>query len=196
MKKIKSEEYKGYQIIVNAEFKEGTSKEYSTTSFNPIATCDSVQLEVKYYQGNSIIVGYGMISEKSKVVERQDNHEKLYESLNKEIDRLVTKVKGDIDKKVREKEMTDGLPESLLKKESIEDEIRNSELHYMASTGDEPNTIFLGKKQIEMLSSLVGVEDLSKRKVDKSKGLLGKFTGLNVVEVAGADCLYICKTVE
>lgn len=112
MKTIKNETYKGYKIEVKAEYKED-----SIVSMNPEYNYDSLKIEV-HKEKLAVLGSWSVVKnvpEESEVIEfRKAEKMKAYDSLNKTADKMIDKVKHYIDKEEREKEMTDGLPESLL----------------------------------------------------------------------------------
>lgn len=106
MKTIKQEIYKGYEIIIRAEFKEDTTA-FSSSEFESL---DSVNIEVitrrKGYFSSQVLKG--------SVEEGKSKRKEMYDAFNKTVESLVKTAKEKIDKKVREAEMTESLPESLL----------------------------------------------------------------------------------
>ncbi|MEK4025312.1 hypothetical protein [Sporosarcina sp. FSL W7-1283] len=116
MKTIKSEGYKGYQITVGVEFKE------DTTTYIHHENLDSVKYKVTVQKGllpSKMLFG-SVEKEKSK-------REEMYDALDKGIEKMVKQAKEQINKEVREREITEGLPESLLNmSEDVEIEIHNS----------------------------------------------------------------------
>jgi len=110
MKTLKEFGYKGYIIDVKAKFKEST-REYSDIE----AFYDSVLIEMSVRQA-----GFPIFQEGKTIEKRRENKVELHNSMLDSIEGLIDKAKLIIDKKVREEEMTNGLPESLLAEEPKE----------------------------------------------------------------------------
>ena len=111
MKTLKEFGYKGYIIDVKAKFREST-REYP----NIEAYYDSVLIELTVRQA-----GFPIFQEGKTIEKRRENKVELHNSMLDSVDSLIVKAKLIIDKKVREEEMTDGLPESLLAEEPKEE---------------------------------------------------------------------------
>lgn len=104
MKTIKNETYKGYTVKVFAEFKESTTVYvYSDISY------DSVLLSAYAQRYGNEYFRYEDVIEK-----KSDERTEMYNDMNKSIASMMKSIKKNIDKVIREEEMTDGLPESLL----------------------------------------------------------------------------------
>lgn len=133
MKIIHSEVYKGYTIAIGAEFKEGT------TVFNHTQVYyDSVILEVKVYKGDK----YNVLFRKKETIEKdRKDRKETYDAVKRSTCNLVKERKNEIDKEEREKEMTKGLPESL-----IQDQVTGT-LH--------KNELVLNKEETERLFQMV-----------------------------------------
>ena len=121
MKTVKNEEYKGYKIRVEVEYKEfpaGYITEKSKDGqdvkrYEGDRQRVDIRTTVNNKLGNFLLSG----TEKNDFVEiYSGEHKVLYEKLTKKIDEVYTKAKQYVDRKIREKEMTEGLPESLLEK--------------------------------------------------------------------------------
>lgn len=107
MKTIKEESYKGHSIRVDAEYKEDAVK-YSIT---PEANEDSIKIELYVSkEGRSL----SRRVDEGSIRFGKTEKGKAFDLLNEKTNKIINKAKKDIDKKLREKEMTDGLPESLL----------------------------------------------------------------------------------
>lgn len=104
MKTIKNETYKGYTVKVFAEFKESTTAyEYSGISYDSVLLSAYAQRHgIEYFRHEDIIE------------KKSDERTEMYDDMNKSIASMMKSIKKSIDKVAREKEMTDGLPESLL----------------------------------------------------------------------------------
>lgn len=117
MKNIKNETYKGYAVKVFAKFEESTTAYmYTDTIYDSVSLLAYAQrFGDEYFRHDDIIEM------------KRDQRVEMYDEVNKKIESMMENIKKNIDKVVREKEMTDGLPESLLK------EIRAQEAtdHYM-----------------------------------------------------------------
>lgn len=116
MKTIKEESYKGHNIRVDAEYKEDAVK-YSNT---PEANEDSIKIELYVKRGDRPL---SRRVDEDSITFRKTEKVKAFSLLNEKTNNLINKAKKDIDKKLREKEITDGLPESLLKDSKEKEEI-------------------------------------------------------------------------
>jgi hypothetical protein len=103
MKTIKAEIYNGYSVTIRGEFREKTQEYVSPKEIH-----DTVDISLS-------VVGKGVSHFEMKMIQESRNkREEMYSSVIKTVEDLFEKAKEIINKKVREKEMTDGLPESLL----------------------------------------------------------------------------------
>lgn len=108
MKTVYNEEYKGFNIYVYARFEESTTALPVTGVYY-----DSVFLELKVWENKRIFERF--LSKEESIEERRENRTSLHNGMKKAVSKLVEESKLKIDKYVREKEMTEGLPESLVK---------------------------------------------------------------------------------
>lgn len=118
MKTIKSFTYKNYKVSILAEYKEA---EWDN-GFGLDDGLDIVTLETYINKETSFVIGHGQ-PHKVQIVEAQKgNHKKLHKNLLEAIHFTEKESRNYVDKLVREKEITDGLPDSLLNSEEVEKE--------------------------------------------------------------------------
>ena len=104
MKTIKNEIYKGYQVKVEVGFEESTTAYvYSGTYY------DSVFFKAYAYKNG---IQYFLVED--SLEKKREQRTEMYDEMNKKVSSMLGDIKKKIDKVVREEEMTDGLPESLL----------------------------------------------------------------------------------
>ena len=112
MKNIKQETYKGYSIKVDVQYKEDVMVYSSEPSWN----LNAIKIVAQKTKLGSFEISRPDTD--TRTIEFEKNKkEEAYVRLNDEVDKMIKKIKKEVDKEIREKEMTDGLPESLLKKE-------------------------------------------------------------------------------
>ncbi|MGG0667868.1 hypothetical protein ABE073_04980 [Lederbergia citrisecunda] len=110
MKTVYDKNYKGYRVEVFAEFKEGTKVERPIDKSVPSAIYDSVRFEARYH------TEYRYSPPVYRKIERKrENRKEIYEKFAEELNEVVDILEKKIDRLVREREVTEGLPESLLK---------------------------------------------------------------------------------
>lgn len=117
MKTVYDKNYKGYRVEVFAEFKEGTKVERPLGKSVPSIIYDSVRFEAKYH------TEYGYSRPVYRTIEgKRENRKEIYERFAEELNEVVNILEKKIDQLVREREITEGLPESLLTVDESSDE--------------------------------------------------------------------------
>lgn len=150
MKYFKEEDYKGYKIVIRGEFKESTIAYESTKVYY-----DSVNLDM--YIKNKF--GREIHQELKTVETRREERNRMYKEVNESVGKLYANAKAIVDKKDREKEMTNGLPESLLaeEKEVVKEESINITFNISSVNGDTSNVEGFAKKIADSLKRQQGL---------------------------------------
>lgn len=161
MKTIKEFEYKGHKVTVKAKFKENT-KEYVYKH----VFYDSVLVELTVRKDWRLIFQDGTTIEK----EREDRVG-LQSSMFESVDSLVFKAKEKIDKLVREEEITNGLPESLLGKEP-KDEVNEQPSEEIVIEVKMNLDMGFNKLMYEIANK--AIEDRQKESIEKFASALSK----------------------
>lgn len=150
MKTIKNEEYRGYSISIEGQFiEESKVLKYSGVYF------DSVKLTLKVAKS----FRYPIFTETATIEEDRAEKGTLYKGVKQSIDKLIDKAKAVVDKKIREEEITNGLPDSLLteEKEPAKEESINITFNISNINGDASSAERISQRISEALGRNKGV---------------------------------------